>query len=60
MVIFDLANPYSPARFKEIKTATYFDVIPYQGVLVCFVAHGILLYDISEPLAPVKLSAILK
>lgn len=60
MVVFDLADPYNPRELRAFKDESYFDVIPYHGVLICFVSHGILLYDISEPLVPKKLSGVLK
>jgi len=60
MVVFSLADPYNPKRLKELRNEFYYDVIPYNEMLICFVSHGILLYDISEPLVPVLLSGILR
>jgi hypothetical protein len=44
-----------PKEIKTIKDAEYYDVIPYDQILICYVKTGILLYDISNPANPVKL-----
>lgn len=56
--VFNVARPFSPALLETKKDGTYVDVIPYNGLLICYVQDGILLYDISDPVRPVLVKKI--
>ena len=60
LVVFDLTNPYSPAKKKEISSAgeNFTDVIPYGNVLIAYINGGVSFYDISDPQDPVFLSKV--
>lgn len=58
LVVFDLKDPYSPARKKEIRDDTFYDVIPYGNVLIAYINAGVCFYDIADPLNPVLLSKL--
>ncbi|MEO6916781.1 MAG: hypothetical protein ABI151_15070 [Chitinophagaceae bacterium] len=60
LYVFDISDPYRPVQVKLLKDAgSYIDVIAYQGVLICWVKEGIVLYDISNNKAPKLLARIL-
>lgn len=60
--VLDVTDKKQPKSVKRITTeglATEFiDVIPYDNLLITYVKGGIILYDISSPFNPVKLSEI--
>jgi hypothetical protein len=58
MVLFDLANPYTPKKKREFTDQAYFDVIPFGDVLIAYIEKGVCFYDISNPLFPVLLSTV--
>jgi hypothetical protein len=60
LVVMDITAPLDPQTVSTLKDATYYDVIPYGETLICYVANGVCLYDISSPLQPVLLSKLLK
>ncbi len=50
--VFDIRNP-AQATIVNIETGyTFFDVIPYQDVLICMVEGGMVIYDIANPADP--------
>lgn len=55
--ILDISNPLAPKADSVIKD-TFYDVIPYGDILICYIEKGIALYDISTPLKPALLSNI--
>jgi hypothetical protein len=59
MVVFDLTDPYNPVKKMEFKEDTFYDVIPYQDVLIAYVKEGVCFFDISDPLSPVLLSKVI-
>jgi hypothetical protein len=56
--VFDVSKPYEPALLATKRDGEFVDVIPYNGVLICFVQNGLLLYDISKPAAPTLLKEL--
>lgn len=56
--VFDVSKPSEPVLLDTKKDGQYVDVIPYNGVLICFVQDGIILYDISKPESPVMVKKI--
>lgn len=62
MNVMDISDKRNPKSVKIIRsensTVEFIDVIPYNNLLITYVKGGIILYDISQPLAPVKLSEI--
>jgi hypothetical protein len=58
IVVFDLADPYKPAKKKEITGEFFTDVIPYGNVLIAYISGGVSFYDISDPQNPVFLSTV--
>jgi hypothetical protein len=56
--ILDITDPVLPKPVSVIKGETFYDVIPYDNVLICYLEKGIALYDITQPLAPTLLSNI--
>jgi hypothetical protein len=57
--VFNIRNTYAPQLLLTIGGETFFDVIPYNNILICQVSSGIALYDISNRYQPVFLSRIL-
>ncbi len=55
--ILDISEPLTP-KADSVINDTFYDVIPYGDVLICYLEKGIALYDISTPLKPVLLSNI--
>ncbi|MBS1577204.1 MAG: hypothetical protein JST09_18045, partial [Bacteroidetes bacterium] len=52
--------PFTPVYKTEITGKTFYDVIPYDNILVCQVSDGFALYDIgTDPLNPVYISNVL-
>jgi hypothetical protein len=56
--VFNVSQPYSPTLLSTEKDATFVDVIPYNGTLICFVDDGMLLYDITNPAMPKRLNKL--
>ena len=58
--VFDVSNPYAPNKVSAISDKTFYDVIPYDNILICQVSDGFALYDIgTDPLNPVIISTVL-
>jgi len=57
--VYDIRNTYSPELIRTLTGDTFYDVIPYGNILICQVASGIALYDISVRHQPLFLSRIL-
>jgi hypothetical protein len=57
--IFNVKSAYNPIQVAERNGETFYDVIPYNSILICQVQGGLVLYDIgNNPLQPVFLSKI--
>lgn len=56
--VFNVSRPYEPVLLATKTDADFVDVIPYNGMLICFVLNGILLYDISKPAVPTLVKAL--
>lgn len=50
LTIFDLTDPYNPAQVQRLTDAAYFDVIPYDKVLIAWTTTGVSFFDASDPL----------
>lgn len=59
MYVYNINNTYNPLLVRTITGETFYDLIPYGNTLICQVATGISLYDISNRHQPVYLSRIL-
>lgn len=60
LAVFNVKEPHQPKFLEYIEDgSTYYDVIPYRGVLIAYVKNGVRFFDISEPQKPVALSALL-
>lgn len=58
MTLLDLTDAAKPIIKKTFTDDIFYDVIPYQDVLIAYVEKGVSFYDISNPLNPVLLSAV--
>lgn len=56
--VFNVKRPYAPDLLSTKTDGRFIDVIPYNGILICFVSDGIILYDITNPALPVMLKKI--
>lgn len=56
--VFSIKNPYEPVERKIFAGNNYIDVIPYNDILICWSAEGIVLYDITNRLLPVFIKKI--
>jgi hypothetical protein len=56
--VYNINDPFKPVEKKVLTDANYRDVIPYGNLLICYVTTGILLYDITSPENPVKLTLV--
>ncbi len=57
--VVDITDKTKPKVIKTINDdEIYIDVIPYNDVLIAYVQGGIVLFDISNPVEPVKQSTI--
>lgn len=56
--IINISDKAKPVSLKVITGENFIDVIPYNDVLIAYVQGGIVLYDISSPADPQKLSTI--
>lgn len=60
LAVFNIKEPQAPKLLEYIEDGnTYYDVIPYQGVLIAYVEGGVRFFDISKPQKPVALSALM-
>lgn len=50
--IFNISNPYQPDFEKSITGFTFYDIIPYQNLLVCMVDGGMVIYNATDPRNP--------
>ncbi|MEJ0104906.1 MAG: hypothetical protein WDO19_21150 [Bacteroidota bacterium] len=58
--VFDVSDPYAPDKVSTISDKIFYDVIPYDNILICQVSDGFALYDIgTDPLNPVIISTVL-
>ena len=59
LMLFDISNPVQPTFInKIINDGIYIDVIPYGNTLICWVASGVILYDITDNRNPVLIATI--
>jgi hypothetical protein len=56
--VFDITNAYQPQFLTSLNDGEYIDVIPYGDVMLCWVADGLIIYDISDNHKPVRLTYI--
>ncbi len=56
--IYNIKNAYNPRFVKELRDGEYYDVIPYGSLLFAWTKAGAIIYDISKPADPSKLSTI--
>jgi len=56
--IVNITNKTKPVSLKVLTGENFIDVIPYNDLLITYVQGGIVLYDISSPTDPKKLSTI--
>ena len=54
----NVKNPANPIVMYTKKDGEYMDVIPYNGLLICYVRTGIIIYDASDLKNITKLSTI--
>ncbi|WP_173002989.1 LVIVD repeat-containing protein [Chitinophaga sp. SYP-B3965] len=58
--VFNIKDPYLPKVLEYINDGSiYYDVIPYNGILIAYVEGGVRFFDISKPQNPVALSALM-
>jgi hypothetical protein len=55
--VVNVKSAESPKLLYTLKESTYFDVIPYDDLLICYVRTGILLYDTRNVNQLVKLGS---
>lgn len=59
LVVFDIKKPHQPALLSRIEDGNiYYDVIPYNGILIAYLQNGVSFFDISKPQQPVLLSSL--
>jgi hypothetical protein len=56
--VLNVKKPSAPDSLTTLKDGQYFDVIPYNDILICYLKTGILLYDISKPQKPTLITLI--
>ncbi len=56
--LFSIKNAYQPKFLREIRDGEYYDVIPYGNLLFAWTKAGAILYDITLPAEPKKLSRL--
>ncbi len=56
--VFDITKPFEPVLLKTDITTSFFDVIPYNNLLIAYVKEGIALLDITDAANPVFLQHI--
>jgi len=58
MSVYDITNRYQPKLKQKYYDDTYYDVIPYNDMLICMVEGGMLLYELKADGQIVKLAKI--
>ncbi len=56
--IYSIKNAYQPRFLNELRDGDYYDVIPYGDLLFAWTKTGAVIYDITKPAEPKKLSMI--
>jgi hypothetical protein len=56
--VFNVKKPYAPTLISTKTDGNYLDVIPYNGMLICDVTDGIILYNITDPTTPALIKKI--
>jgi hypothetical protein len=56
--LVNVKNPSAPALMYTVTDGSYLDVIPYDNLLICYVATGLLIYDISNLNQVVKVGTV--
>lgn len=56
--VYDISNRYYPSLKQQYYDDTYYDVIPYENMLICMVKGGMLLYELKTDGQIVKLAKI--
>lgn len=55
---YDVTNRYNPQLERKYSDDTYYDVIPYENMLICMVEGGMLLYEMRSDGQLVKMAKI--
>ncbi len=58
MTLVNVKNPAAPKVMYTVTHGNYIDVIPYDNLLICYIATGLLIYDISNLGQIVKVGTI--
>jgi len=58
LAVYDISNRYYPSLKKRFYDDTYYDVIPYNDMLICMVQGGMLLYELKPDGQILKLAKI--
>ncbi|MDB5191692.1 MAG: hypothetical protein JWQ96_1255 [Segetibacter sp.] len=58
LMLYNITQPYQPTFIKSLRDGSYIDVICYQNTMICWVADGVLLYDITNNTNPALLAKI--
>lgn len=56
--LLNIKDAFQPKYIGELRDGDFYDVIPYGGLLFAQTRTGGIIYDISKPAAPVKLSLL--
>lgn len=58
--VYNIAKPFLPIRktYTTPKQETFYDVIVQGNILVCYIAGGVTLYDISNIFNPIFISTV--
>lgn len=59
LTIFNIKEAWNPIVKSNLNDGIYKDVIPYGDLLICWTKRGMLIYNISNPTAPVLIAEIL-
>ncbi len=54
LTVFDLTDPWHPAKKQTLNDEAYYDVIPYGNVLIAYIDAGVAFFDVSDPLKIIK------
>ncbi|HEY4149053.1 MAG TPA: hypothetical protein VGM41_08995, partial [Chitinophagaceae bacterium] len=54
LTVFDLSDPWHPAKKQTLSDEAYYDVIPYGNVLIAYIDAGVAFFDVSDPLKITK------
>lgn len=58
MTLVNVKNPSAPTLMYTITDGSYIDVIPYGDLLICYVATGLFIYDISNLNQLIKIGTV--